>query len=313
MTRAKITVSGYAGKERQDIEKMCHAMGAQFTRYLSPDHTHLIAAASQGEKFERAAEWNVHVVNILWLEETFAQWEYVREAQARFVTFNTGLTMNLGVEDALDWVRCAEKELEKTEKDEIMIDEPEPMLEVAEPMEATNQIPVSSEIGEKENNKPTSPVKSTAEDVKKAASTPKKFKKISPVKASSDSTRGTPTSSKKRKNEEQIESKSLSGSATKKARGQTPKTTKALLRVVFTGCRPPPDYLDFLKKNGVQLVASVYTATHVVAEKIARTEKLLTAISLGKSLVSLDWVKKSVTAKTLMGRSGSVSFLNKDF
>ncbi len=39
----------------------------------------------------------------------------------------------------------------------------------------------------------------------------------------------------------------------------------------------------------------------MVAEKIARTEKLLTAICLGKKLVSFEWVKESVEQQTLLG------------
>ena len=100
MKNAIVTVSGYTGQTRLNIAKMVMAVGATFTRYLTESHTHLISAFDNGDKYEKAAGWNVHIVNLVWIEEIYKKWEHQRESSPRFVTFNTGyLDMNTRIED----------------------------------------------------------------------------------------------------------------------------------------------------------------------------------------------------------------------
>ena len=97
MENAIVTVSGYTGQTRLNIAKMVMAVGGTFTRYLTESHTHLISAFDNGDKYEKAAGWNVHIVNLVWIEEIFKKWEHQREASPRFTTFNTD--MNTRTED----------------------------------------------------------------------------------------------------------------------------------------------------------------------------------------------------------------------
>ncbi|KAK9452989.1 hypothetical protein V1511DRAFT_506194 [Dipodascopsis uninucleata] len=82
-----ISVSGYTGEARHYLEQLIVASGAQFTRVLKTENTHLITARAAGEKYEAAREWNIHVVNHLWLEETYAKWEMQTVALPRYSHF----------------------------------------------------------------------------------------------------------------------------------------------------------------------------------------------------------------------------------
>ncbi|KAJ3177948.1 hypothetical protein HK101_010183 [Irineochytrium annulatum] len=66
-----ISVTNYAGQARQDIETMVNDLGGRFTKNLASQNTHLICARPISDKFERAMDWNLHIVNHLWLEETY--------------------------------------------------------------------------------------------------------------------------------------------------------------------------------------------------------------------------------------------------
>jgi hypothetical protein len=67
-----ISVSNYAGEARLYLENLVKACGAQFTKTMRQDNTHLITAHTASEKCDAAREWNINVVNHLWLEESYA-------------------------------------------------------------------------------------------------------------------------------------------------------------------------------------------------------------------------------------------------
>jgi hypothetical protein len=109
-----ITCTGYSGSTRKNIERMCIAMGATFTKFLTNTHSHLIAAAECGEKYTKATQWNIHIVNILWLEQCFQHWTYFREARPPFLVFNRDLDFRLPVINVEDSIILAEKEMKET-------------------------------------------------------------------------------------------------------------------------------------------------------------------------------------------------------
>jgi hypothetical protein len=132
MENAIVTVSGYTGQTRLNIAKMVVAVGATFTRYLTESHTHLICAFDNGEKYEKAAGWNIHIVNLTWIEEVFKKWEHQREASPRFVAFNTGyLDMNTRIEELDQWLvddsgaqdsMSVEKEVQKVSDRDVLLE-----------------------------------------------------------------------------------------------------------------------------------------------------------------------------------------------
>ena len=83
----KISVSNYTGEARTYLENLIIACGGQCTKTLKQDNTHLITAWDKSEKCNAAKEWNVHLVNHLWLEESFAKWTIASTANSRYTHF----------------------------------------------------------------------------------------------------------------------------------------------------------------------------------------------------------------------------------
>lgn len=69
----RITVSNYGGEARIYLENLIKACGAEFTKTMKADNTHLITARDSSEKCKAAPEWGVAVVNHLWIEESYAK------------------------------------------------------------------------------------------------------------------------------------------------------------------------------------------------------------------------------------------------
>ncbi|KAH7175623.1 hypothetical protein EDB81DRAFT_874463 [Dactylonectria macrodidyma] len=71
----RITVSNYGGEARVYLENLIRASGAEFTKTMKADNTHLITARNSSEKCKAAPEWGISVVNHLWIEESYAKCE----------------------------------------------------------------------------------------------------------------------------------------------------------------------------------------------------------------------------------------------
>lgn len=71
----RITVSNYGGEARIYLENLIKACGAEFTKTMKADNTHLITARNTSEKCKAAPEWGIAVTNHLWIEESYAKCE----------------------------------------------------------------------------------------------------------------------------------------------------------------------------------------------------------------------------------------------
>lgn len=71
----KITLSNYGGDARIYLENLITAAGATYTKTMKADNTHLITARMHSEKCEAAKDWNIEIVNHLWIEESYAMGE----------------------------------------------------------------------------------------------------------------------------------------------------------------------------------------------------------------------------------------------
>lgn len=49
-----------------------------------------------GKKCAKANEWNIHIINHLWLEECYLAWQYKREGKSRFTSFPYCLGKGVG-------------------------------------------------------------------------------------------------------------------------------------------------------------------------------------------------------------------------
>lgn len=104
-------------------------MGGHFTPEMTTANTHCIAASRKGEKVRRAQEWEIPVLNHMWLEACFVRWQSLNPAQNRFIEFPPGVDLqstvgkvSLSEQDLLPWTSRA---LERTEDAGI----PQAMLE----------------------------------------------------------------------------------------------------------------------------------------------------------------------------------------
>ena len=83
----KITLSNYGGEARIYLENLVTAAGAQYTKTMKADNTHLITARKNSEKCDAAQDWNIHMVNHLWIEESYAKCELLSVSSPKFVHF----------------------------------------------------------------------------------------------------------------------------------------------------------------------------------------------------------------------------------
>lgn len=83
----RISLSNYGGEARLYLENLVVAAGGEFTKTFRQDNTHLITARPYSEKCQAAREWNIHMVNHLWLEESYARWEEQSLANPRYSHF----------------------------------------------------------------------------------------------------------------------------------------------------------------------------------------------------------------------------------
>lgn len=85
--RFKISLSNYNGEARVYLENLAKAAGGEFTKTMKEDNTHLITAHMASEKCDAAKEWNIHMVNHLWLEESYAKWSIQTVSNPRYTHF----------------------------------------------------------------------------------------------------------------------------------------------------------------------------------------------------------------------------------
>ncbi|KAL6718018.1 regulator of Ty1 Transposition [Lecanora helva] len=85
--RFRISLSNYNGEARIYLENLAKAAGGEFTKTMKEDNTHLITAHMASEKCDAAKEWNIHMVNHLWLEESYAKWSIQTVSNSRYTHF----------------------------------------------------------------------------------------------------------------------------------------------------------------------------------------------------------------------------------
>lgn len=83
----RISLSNYSGDARIYLENLITAAGAECTKTLKQDNTHLITAHNRSEKCQAAQEWGIHLINHLWLEESYAQWKTQSVSASRYTHF----------------------------------------------------------------------------------------------------------------------------------------------------------------------------------------------------------------------------------
>jgi hypothetical protein len=83
----KISVSNYSGEARIYLETLVRHCGAEFTKTFKQDNTHLITAHEISEKVDAAKEWNINIINHLWLEESYAKCTVMPLSNPKYTIF----------------------------------------------------------------------------------------------------------------------------------------------------------------------------------------------------------------------------------
>ena len=83
----KISLSNYSGEARTYLENLIIATGAECTKTLRQENAYLITAHKKSEKVSAAEDWNITVVNHLWVEESYAQWHMQSVTKSRYTHF----------------------------------------------------------------------------------------------------------------------------------------------------------------------------------------------------------------------------------
>ena len=83
----RVSLSNYSGEARVYLENLAKAAGCEFTKTMKEDNTHLITAHTVSEKCDAAKEWNINMVNHLWLEESYAIWHIQSVSNTRYTHF----------------------------------------------------------------------------------------------------------------------------------------------------------------------------------------------------------------------------------
>ncbi|KAI9819942.1 MAG: hypothetical protein M1827_006512 [Pycnora praestabilis] len=83
----RVSISNYNGEARIYLENLVEAAGGEFTKTMKQDNTHLVTAHMVSEKCAAAKEWNINIVNHLWLEESYAKWQIQSLTNPRYTHF----------------------------------------------------------------------------------------------------------------------------------------------------------------------------------------------------------------------------------
>ncbi|KAI9597717.1 BRCT domain-containing protein [Syncephalis fuscata] len=85
-----ITISNYSGMAREYLKRLIILCGAQYTAEMTKRNTHVICAEPHGNKYVAATEWNIVIVNHLWLEESYRAWEAQTVTRPHYTHFPIG-------------------------------------------------------------------------------------------------------------------------------------------------------------------------------------------------------------------------------
>ncbi|OLL24568.1 BRCT-containing protein 1 [Neolecta irregularis DAH-3] len=328
-----ITVTNYTGEARTYLEKLIQACGARYTRNMKPENTHLIAANETGEKYKVAKDWNINIVNHMWLEESYATWSVRALTDTQFTTFpqqsNLMQIINSTGIDPECLVQFYEEEEETGEETEGQ-EEGDKIQGSTAPNGSANGSANDSANGSAntctKSNNPTSAVQSIKKKQPRL-STPisdPQDEKLSTGKRKAASAAQTRLSEtimpdmnafeKERKRKTMADPpETLKRKPIKKRNhedGGTNKKAKLTLefngkgdgiRLMHTGFQDTTGKsIRVLESMGVEIVDEPDECTHLAAPGVLRTEKFLRTFPFVDVLVSTRWIEACVSSKAII-------------
>ncbi|KAL1746218.1 BRCT domain-containing protein [Schizophyllum fasciatum] len=84
------SITNYTGEARDYLKKLIQGMGAEFNPTMRQgDNPILVAASTESEKAKKGAEWQIPVVNHLWVEDCYMTWRML-PVTGKYITFPPG-------------------------------------------------------------------------------------------------------------------------------------------------------------------------------------------------------------------------------
>ncbi|WFD30799.1 hypothetical protein MSPP1_001823 [Malassezia sp. CBS 17886] len=88
-----VSLTNYTGAKRRYLRDLITKMGATYTPELTRANSVCVALDLAGDKVSMAREWNIPIVNHTWVEACFATWTNQNLAQRSFITFPGAATL----------------------------------------------------------------------------------------------------------------------------------------------------------------------------------------------------------------------------
>ncbi|KAJ1972478.1 regulator of Ty1 Transposition, partial [Dimargaris xerosporica] len=80
-------ISGYPDASTYYLRKLAHLLGLATITHHNATVTHFVCAHRAGQEYHAALAWNQHIVNHLWLEESFCSWQDCSVSRPQFTHF----------------------------------------------------------------------------------------------------------------------------------------------------------------------------------------------------------------------------------
>ena len=312
-----ITITNYTGAQRHYLKDLLARMGGSFTPELTPQNTVVVALCLTGDKVAKAREWNIPIVNHVWLESCFATWTKQTLAQRQFITFpgRAELEAVVGHAAVADSSVAAWLPGEATPP---IPSQGTPEAEPAADAEAAETSAVGGRAepaaepaaGERADGQtePAAPADGPAEpngtspaEPAEPASAPTSEARAQPQDASQNAADAAQVAASlrtppKRKHAAKDTPSRTPASSRKRSRG-----AEEAVRIATTSVELSKPEWDTLEALGVQRTDQIAAATHLVAHGLTRTEKMLCAIASGTvQIVSRAWVADMVKRKEVL-------------
>lgn len=314
-----ISVTNYTGDARIFLQKLIEASGATFTRNMRQENTHLIAARDSGEKAQAARDWDVTMVNHLWLEESYRDWTVHAEANERYISFppNSNLMEIIGTTSIdLDAIRNFFED-DSTRNTHTTS---QPVFDA--PGKPLSSAPDQQDADRSTNGEHLSPRYQTANPTDSRAVTPsstasrkakmeasaKLHESIVPDLNQYEEERQDRSGGKRRQRKPTSDK---IGSPPKRSKPEEKERDQKLVRLVITGWvgKFDTDSQETCESIGIELTDDYASCTHLAAPAIQRTEKFVCAIARGPIVVNLDWIRECLRQRKVIETS---KFLLKD-
>ncbi|ORY62030.1 BRCT domain-containing protein [Neocallimastix californiae] len=283
-----ITITNYHGQARKYIIQLIYALGAKFTSNMTTENTHIICGECCGKKYEKAIEWNIEIINHIWLEESYRN-RCVQALTKPLYTYYPPQLNSIVGDIYVEWnnhqhiVSLFQQGVTTTTSSSKEVNE-----NYHESEEMSNQLSnVNNSIKSFDTN-----ANSNIYTNNTSTSSPQIIGTLRPVEDKNDLLK-TPLS-KNRKSK-------LNDIITISSDSSLKDNNKAIL--IQSDNQSASSKMRKIKSLGGNFVNNINQCTHLLTKKIAKTEKFIIGISICKYIINYQWLNSSYYAGRMLDES----------